>query len=295
MIEFREPQLSDKPAIDAIFHHQSQRLCEYSFGNVFIWRRFYVTRIAFVKGFLLIRSNFRGKPCYIYPAGSGDVYEMLELLREDAAQRGEKLFFSSVTAEMRQTIARYFPDEILYTPLRDYYDYVYRADDLIDLPGKKYHSKRNHITRFARFGEWSYEPLGEGNLEECAAMDDEWCRRSDCNQDDGKRVEHCAVEQAFEHYLELGFSGGLLRQSGRVVAFSMGERLSADTFVTHIEKAFDDVEGAYTMINREFCEHSCEGFTYINREEDLGLDGLRRAKLSYQPAFLLEKGLLEFL
>lgn len=293
MISFREPQLSDKPQADQILRNQAERTCDYSFGNIYIWRHFYQTTIAFQNGFLLIHSTFRGRPCYIYPAGGDDKRRAVRLLLDDAKERGEKFLFSGVTPGMKDELEALFPGKFVFTPVRDYYDYIYRAADLIALPGRKYHGKRNHIVRFQRLGDWRYEPVDETNLAECDAMNDEWCQKNGGCVEEGKRAEFCAIKQTFRHYAELGFKGGLLRLDGRVVAFSIGEQLNADTFVTHFEKAFDDIEGAYPAVNREFADHFCSHYEYVNREEDLGLEGLRRAKLSYQPAILLEKSLAE--
>lgn len=289
-LDFREPQLSDKPAVDEIFYNQTLRVCEYTFGNIFIWRHLYKTVIAFEDGFLFVRAlDGDGKVFYLFPAGVGDIKGALERIREDAAADGRKPVFYAVTDEMRQALERFYPGHVRVTELRDAYDYIYNTQDLVTLPGKKYHGKRNHVARFEKLGEWTYEPVTAENLAECSAMNDEWCRLNGCGRDPGKKVEYCAVQKAFQNYGGLGFTGGMLRLDGRVVAFSMGERLSVDTFNTHIEKAFFDVEGAYAMINREFAVHACKGYAYINREEDMGVEGLRKAKLSYGPAILLRK------
>ena len=117
----------------------------------------------------------------------------------------------------------------------------------------------------------------------------EWCLNAGCREDESLFDESCAVEQAFKHFFELGLDGGLLRVKGRPIAFAMGEPLNFDTYVIHIEKAFHEIQGAYQMINQQFAAANCGNFTYVNREDDAGDEGLRRAKLSYDPAFLLEK------
>lgn len=289
-LEFHKPQLSDKQTADSIFHNQTERLCEYTFGNIFIWQHLYRTTIAVQDGFLFIKAfEDDGQPFYIFPAGNGDIEKAITLLNEDAARGGHRLAFFAVTETMKQTLERLCPGRFEFLAQRDSFDYIYSAESLISLAGKKLHGKRNHIARFEKLDAWSYEAITPQNLAECEVMNEEWCRLNGCGQDEGKKEEYCAVRRSFRNYGALGFTGGLLRLEGRVVAFTMGEQLGVDTFNTHIEKAFFDVEGAYAMINREFAAHNCAGYAYINREEDMGVEGLRRAKLSYNPAILLEK------
>ena len=162
------------------------------------------------------------------------------------------------------------------------------------LRGKKLSGKRNHVNRFlSTERDWAYEPLTKENLADARAMSYEWCRQAGCTEDAELFDESCAVEQAFRHYEALGLSGGLIRAGGKVIAFTMGEALNEDTFLVHIEKAFYDIQGAYQMINQQFAQAAFEGFRYVNREDDAGDEGLRKAKLSYEPAFLVEKSSAE--
>ena len=120
-------------------------------------------------------------------------------------------------------------------------------------------------------------------------MNAKWCAVNGCSEDASKQKEVCAVRKAFHHYDVLGLVGGILRVDGEIVGYTLGEPLNSDTFVVHIEKAFSEVRGAYPTINNQFVSHCASNFTYINREEDMGLEGLRKAKLSYQPEILLTK------
>ena len=122
-------------------------------------------------------------------------------------------------------------------------------------------------------------------------MNLKWCALYGCSDDEGLKKERCAVENAFAHFEAEGLLGGLLREEtgGPVIAYTMGRPLNSDTFIVHIEKAFHDIQGAYPLINQQFVEHNCQGFTYVNREDDTGAEGLRKAKLSYRPAILLDK------
>ena len=175
---------------------------------------------------------------------------------------------------------------------RDHYDYIYSREKLCTLAGKKLHAKRNYINRF-KTGNWSYEPITQANLPDCRVMQQEWCKTNNCCTDADKRDECCAVQQAFRHFDELGFTGGCLRQDGQVVAYTIGEPLNSNTFIVHIEKAFADIPGAYPMINQQFVEHAMKDFEYVNREDDVGDEGLRKAKLSYYPERLLEDYIVE--
>lgn len=175
-------------------------------------------------------------------------------------------------------------------PSRDDFDYIYNAQDLIELSGRKYHGKRNHISKFTRaFPDWQYEHIDDSNTEECINASLEWCKQNGCSENSPYRHELCAIHKALRERKSLGIIGGLIRIDGKVVALTLGERLNKDTFVTHFEKALGGFEEAYTLINREFAARSLGEYRYINREEDLGIEGLRKAKLSYKPAILLEK------
>ena len=289
MIDFNDPVLSDKQRADAIFHATDYRSSDYCFGNLFIWRKKSGIKIAFHKGFVIVRFEIKCKTMYLYPAGIGDRAEALRDMEQDARQNGKPFIMASINPVMRIELDLLFPGKFDYAPNRNSYDYVYNMEDMRDLSGKKYHSKRNHITRFKATGDWCYEDINAANIQDCAEMNDQWCIENGCNQEQGLRDEYCAVKQAIVSFDALGLLGGLLRLYGKVVAFTIGERLCLDTFDVHIEKAFSRVEGAYPTINNEFISHNCGSYRYINREEDTGDVGLRKAKLSYQPAILLQK------
>lgn len=291
MIEFSEPELADKSRVDAVFYKRCYRPNDYCFGNVFIWRKKFNVQIAFHNGNLLLKFFVGGLPRYLFPAGNGDMRQSIAEMAADAASHGAALRIASVTPEMGEMLAEMYPGKFEIRGDRSLSDYIYNAEDLIRLGGRKYHSKRNHITRFKADGDWSYEEITPANMDECVAMNEEWFRENDDGSDGSLKEEYQAIGEAFRHYEALAFSGGLLRRGGRVVAYTIGEQLCRDTFVVHIEKAFSRVEGAYTVINNEFVTRHCSGYRFINREEDMGDEGLRKAKLSYHPAMLLEKNL----
>ena len=177
--------------------------------------------------------------------------------------------------------------------VRDVADYVYETEKLATLAGKKLHGKRNHINKFKTlYPDWSYEHINDENVEECFQMALKWRNQNGCDDDAEKNAEMCVTLNSLRLYKELGLTGGILRVNGQIAAFSMGEPLCSDTFVVHIEKAFADIEGAYPMINQQFVQHECMDYKYVNREDDAGSEGLRKAKLSYRPAFMVEKGIV---
>ena len=181
-----------------------------------------------------------------------------------------------------------YPERFTFTEDRDSFDYIYSREDLVLLSGKKYHSKRNHIAFFEK-QEYQYEELNDKNLSECLSMNAVWIEKNSDKFYDGIDKEQWALTRAFEHYDELGYKGALLRRDGQVVAFTLGEEMNDNMFCTHFEKAFSDIRGAYPTINREFAKRTLTGYKYINREEDTGDEGLRKAKLSYKPVKLLVK------
>lgn len=174
---------------------------------------------------------------------------------------------------------------------RDGFDYVYNSSDLAELKGKRYHSKRNHLNRFYE-NDWSFEPITAHNIPECRDVLAKWLESGE--PDEEKSVEADVVSESLDYFTDLNYTGGLLRVNGEAQAFTFGEPSAADTFVVHAEKALLNYQGAYTAVNCEFAKTLADRFTYINREEDTGSEGLRKAKLSYHPAFLEEKYLITF-
>ena len=144
------------------------------------------------------------------------------------------------------------------------------------------------------YPDWKYESISDENVEDCFQMALKWRNANDVDEDDEKHAEMAVSMNSLRLYKELGLRGGLLRVNGEVAAFSLGEPVCDDTIVVHIEKARTDIEGAYSMINQQFVIHETEGFTYINREDDVGEEGLRKAKLSYHPVFMVEKGTVRY-
>ena len=218
-------------------------------------------------------------------------------MEEDAARIGRRPVLWTV-AEVKARLEEMFPGRYEFSPVRRSFDYLYETKKMVSLAGKKYQPKRNFISRFkTQNPDWTYEsicPDGDPELcrrqlEECRAMTDEWCALNGCIHDESMQMEACAVRKALEDFIPLKLRGGMLRTGGRLVAYTLGERLNSDTFIVHAEKAFSDVTGAYPMISRTFLEHEAAGLQYVNREDDAGDEGLRKAKLSWNPAYMLEK------
>lgn len=289
MIAFEPITIKDKEWMTECLKKGHRGSLEYSFTSNFIWRHIYQLERAKVGDRLVVRSG-KEKPTYVFPSGNGDTKQLLETLLSDAQERGDKLRFNTVLSEDRLMLEELFPGKFTFKELRDAADYVYDAETLRSLAGKKLSSKRNHINRFEENNpDWAYEVITPDNLGEALTMSREWCKAAGCMDNESLYSESCAVEEAFRHFEALGLAGGLVRAGGRVIAYSFGEPLSADTYLVHIEKAFYDIQGAYQIINREFCRANTEGFLYVNREDDAGDEGLRKAKLSYRPAKLIEK------
>ena len=237
----------------------------------------------------VIRSGAEGHFQYSFPFGNGDKRAMIEYLREICAVHGCSLNIYPVNEEHRSKLIEWFPGEFEICPDRDSFDYVYSVEKLSTLRGKKLHGKRNHISRFMDDGDWHYERMTEETIAACRAMAREWIALRAEKWNDEMEQEMAVLEVAFSNFRELGLCGGVLYKGGRIVAFAIGEPLNEDTFVVHFEKAFPDLQGAYPMINQQFVLHEAQDHSYVNREEDTGDQGLRKAKLSYYPDILLKK------
>lgn len=290
MISFQRLRFENKPEIDR-FLLASGRGCEYTFANLYLWGR---QEAAILDGNLLLFSQFGRSSVYPFPVINSDPKPALDAIISDAAQRGIRCRITTLSGEDCALLERLYPGKFQFYPDRDGYDYIYSIDALADLKGKKLQRKRNHLNRFnANHPESRAVPLDESNLQAARTFAAEWYTRR--RNEDPKvdfHLEQIALRRAFTHFRELEMEGLLLMEGNEVLAVTMGSRLSQDTFDIHFEKAREDVDGAYTAINAAFARYLREKFSeirYLNREDDLGLPGLRKAKLSYYPEYMIEK------
>lgn len=294
MNKFKEITLEDKEWITYKLKEDDRRGCEFTFANNYIWRNIYHVEVAKLHDCCVIRFEASDGACYAFPVGAGDKRQVIADLIEETKEKGEKLRLDSILTEDKALLEEWFPGQFEIAEERDGFDYIYTVEKLTNLAGKKLHGKRNHIARFKDNHDWVYEPMTSENKLECLQMNRHWCNRQECKWNQDMEDEFCAVQEAVEHFEELQLVGGVLRAEGEIVAFTIGEPLNSDTFVVHVEKAFPEIQGAYPMINQQFVTHECQEFTYVNREEDTGAEGLRKAKLSYYPDILLEKYSAEY-
>ena len=293
--DFKRPQLEDKEVISHYFKHHTSRSCERTFVNVFLWARFYNVTFAIIEDTLVFKSEDENSFAFAYPAGEPEnVKKALDTLYQYSQERGVSFRLYNVTPDHFEQIEAWYPGRFQIEYNEDLADYVYESEKLCTLAGKKLHGKRNHINKFKSLyeGRWSYETMSGDNVAECFQMALKWRNLNGCDDDPEKNSEMCVTLNSLRLFRELELTGGILRVDGQIVAFTIGEPVCSDTFVVHIEKAFPDVQGAYTMINQQFVEHECMDYRYVNREEDTGDEGLRKAKRSYRPVFMVEKGVV---
>lgn len=297
MIDFHTPTLADKPWVDHCLAQGEHLACEYNFTTLFTWAPGYQITIAQTGGFLTARLRGPRGCAYLWPAGEGDLAAVLDALEADARERGEPFQLVCLTRAEADVLEQLRPGQFDFADDRDGHDYLYEVDKLSDLAGRKLHGKRNHCKRFEEENpDWTYEVMTAGSVDECMAMDAEWDRRSrireGVEEEEDISNEKKALLLAFRNFQALGLEGGILRVEGQVVAFTMGDRLSTDAFDVHFEKAYSEMQGAFAVINREFARHVRSAHPevkYLNREDDMGIEGLRRAKESYYPDRMVEK------
>lgn len=293
MIEFKSPTPADRGWVLPLVEASGSMGSESNFNNMYLWHRMYGQELARLGDRLLVRVKGEGGHRYLFPYGSGELLPALEELAEDAAAHGGKLHFICLSREQKAQLEEVWPGKFEYDCAwdRDSWDYVYDVNKLADLAGKKLHSKRNHIHRFdEQFPDWMAEPITDENVSDCVAMEKEWAAARD--HDDTLSEETISILEALYLRDELGLEGVLIRAGGRVVAFSMGSFTNPECFDVHYEKAFGEIQGAYAVVNREMARMIRTRYPQVkwfNREDDLGLEGLRKAKLSYYPELLLEK------
>ena len=291
MLDFRTPSLSDKKAIDFYLKRAETDGCGYSFGNLYLWRKAYDMTFCIKDGFLFISSILGDSRAFAVPVGDGDLRHAMAEVCQTAKAMGVHPIFYAVTDRQKAAIEEACPGIFFFCDERDYYDYIYKTENLALLPGKKYHGKRNHISRFERDHSWHFETINEQNLADCSKILEEWRagKFPDGTGTGEADAETDVARESIRLFFELEYEGGILYADGQPAAYAMGEALSDSVFCTHIEKAAPAFRDAYALINRETAKSLLGRYEYIDREDDAGDEGLRKAKLSYYPDILLVK------
>ncbi len=291
-LNFFKPTLYNIGEYSALYKRYSKDLfgCEYSPATILLWEPFYHQKLA-VMGeslFLMFEAEKR-PPVFLLPLGE-NLKENVELLKSYTKEQGFPLCFLAGMGENFEKFKLLFGDEYDITPSREDFEYIYSADDLKNLSGKKFHSKRNHIASFSRRYDWDFEPLSKENLNEVLQVAEKWAENAD-NAEDKKSIlsENRTMARLLPFMDELSISGGIIRVEGKIVAFCFGAKINDTVFDVQVEKALPEFRDAYPVINNAFAKSLDDGILFINREDDMGIEGLRKAKLSYKPKFLFEK------
>ncbi len=290
-IEFAHFSLEDKVLYERYLAEESGRGCEFSFANLYLWGR---QCFAVTEGHIVMFSQFNRRSVYPYPLGKGDKRAVLDKVIADAEERGIPCRLTGLSEEAKATLEALYPHRFRFHTDEGSYDYVYAIDDLADLKGKKYHGKRNHLNRFVEAQpHHTVEEITEANVDEARCFVADWYKRRLAeNPDADYQMEAVAIEKALRDFRALALEGLLLKSEGEVLGITLASRLSADTFDVHFEKARADVQGAYAAINSALARHIRQKYPeilYLDREEDMGLEGLRRAKQSYYPHHMVKK------
>ncbi len=286
-IDFHLVTVADKPLFDAYMGCNEVLNCDLNFANIFCWSDTYHSEVGVEAGFLFIRFDYEGGKAYMQPLGCGNKAVALSLLQQDAFTQRAPLRLYGLSQEWREFLEEHCPSQFAFDAPRALCDYIYRTEDLAQLQGRKYQPKRNHINRFVERNDWRVEPLSRENIGDCERLNNKWLSMREVGE--MECAEQMAMSRAFENMEALGLRGAVLYANGAPVAFTYGTPITNRTFCTHIEKHDSECEGAATMINRLMAQSLEEEFELINREDDLGLEGLRFAKMSYYPTILLEK------
>ena len=283
-LTFHPLTLFDREAMQAVTLPSGRRNCNYTFANLVGWQFWYYTEVCVLENAVVLRYTFDGQRAYMVCMSEALSLELIEALFDDS--NGDLTLIGLEDSQVAQLSIVNGQWSISVEPLRDQYDYIYRRTDLATLHGRHLDAKRNHIHRFrAEHPDFEYRPLTPEFFDECRRLTEIWQEFKAAS--DTIDAEHRVMETIFSNWDALGMIGGSIFVDGRMVAFTYGSAVTTDTFDVCVEKADRHVEGAFAIINQQFAEHLPEQYVYLNREEDMGIPGLRQAKLSYHPEILL--------
>ena len=289
-LEFHRLTIEDKELVQAVTLASGRRNCNLTFANLIGWQFWFNTEVCILDGIVVFRFNIEGDRAYMLCSAEPPTESLLRLLADDAAGVGADLRIMGLEDDHAAAVRMLCPRAVV-EPQRNRYDYVYLRQELAEMKGKNLKAKRNHVNKFRlEHPDFEYVELTPERFDECRQLSMLW--RNEVHHDsadysDMVRAERRAMENVLSQWDRLGMRGGCIYAEGRLVAFTYGAAVTHDTFDVCVEKADRTVDGAFNIVNQQFTAHLPEQYVYVNREEDMGLEGLRKSKLSYHPHQLL--------
>ncbi len=290
-MQFKSIDIDTKHIINEFFRAQRIEASDALFGNLYIWHFSREITYAIIYDCLIIKTHYPNEkfPFIFYPFGHGDAFAALDWAREYFKSNNAPFKIRSLESHQKIALESYAPNMFEITANRDRFDYIYRVEDLIKLSGKKLHNKKNHFNRFLNtYPNFSYERVDSANALEVLATYEMWMADNP-NATQGVRNEYKGIRAVLENFAKLDMKGAFIRIDGKIAGFSLGEQINEDSVVIHIEKGNTFYTGIYQAINQQFLANDWNDMMFVNREEDLGVDGLRHAKMTYHPIRFVEK------
>ena len=292
MLEWSIPEAEDEDWINSCIAVSGTMASDASFANIYLLRTKYSTKISRYKDFIIRKYSGKGARCgYTFPLGKGDVAKALAEIEKDAKECGERLQFAFVTEEQKEVLENAMPARFCYSSDAGDSDYIYLRSELASLSGKAFHKKKNHFSKFVRtYPDYKYYEIGACNIYDAQKVADAWYYEHLQDEDASQLAEYKAIKEALENFEELGLIGGIIYVNDSPCAMTIASKINENTVDVHFEKAVGEyaLNGGYAAINKLFSE-KLDGVTWLNREEDIGIEGLRKAKLSYRPKIMLKK------
>lgn len=279
---FRPLEREDKPVFDEAFGKDPPEISEFTFTNLYVWREIYNLKVSVLEGALVLRSDADNASRFFPPIGSADTKYVIEKVLETSAG-----IFMRIPEETKTLFDR---DERFNIKLEsDNSDYLFKVSDLVSLKGRKYDGKRNLIKKFKSVYGYRYVKLNGSNIKRCLEFQERWCSIKDCDNVKGLDDEKRAISEIVENFSAFELIGAAIEVNDNIYAVAIGERLNPNTLVMHVLKADPGMVGLYQTINNEFLSLEARDFEFVNLEQDLGSEGIRKAKFSYHPIGMVKK------
>lgn len=282
--EFKDVELTMKDDISRFLSSNPMEASEYTFTNIFAFKGTYEFRVSILNDSLIILKNRHPISLFCPVGGSPDLERLFDYMKGQGAEPCLERVPESFVNNHLEGDKRY-----IILEERDQFDYIHDVQELIDLKGRRFHDKKNRVNRFRSEYKYQYQKLTAELVDECIEFEDYWCEVRECEKYYGLDRERCAIFAMLKNFEFLNLKGGVIRIDNRIAALTIAEKFLNDTLVIHVEKANPDIQGLYQVINQEFLMHEAGDFEFVNREQDLGINGLRKAKMSYHPVKLIKK------